>query len=47
MNKKRGKIKYFILPLSMIFILTGVMREEHLTVLKKAVAICLECIGVG
>jgi len=24
-----------------------VIREEHLIVLKKAVNICLECIGIG
>ncbi|WP_442870291.1 CD1871A family CXXC motif-containing protein [Anaerotignum lactatifermentans] len=25
----------------------GFIRQEHLTVLKKAITICLECIGVG
>lgn len=46
-NKLSDKVKYFILPLSIVFIAVGIMRKEHLTVLKKAVAICLECIGVG
>lgn len=43
----KNKVKYFVLPLSIMFIGIGIMREEHLTVLKKAVAICLECIGIG
>ncbi len=25
----------------------GVMRGEHMEVLKKAVSICLQCIGIG
>lgn len=25
----------------------GVLRQEHLTVLTKAIRICLECIGIG
>ncbi|GAA0180091.1 hypothetical protein SH2C18_28430 [Clostridium sediminicola] len=43
----KNKVKYFVLPLSVVLIVIGIMREEHLTVLKKAVAICLECIGIG
>ena len=38
---------YIILVTAIIFIAVGVMRDEHLVVLKKAVNICLECIGVG
>lgn len=29
------------------FIILGMAREEHITVLRKAIAICLECIGIG
>lgn len=49
MNKinARGYLKYPLLILSILFITIGMIRQEHLTVLKKAVNICLECIGVG
>ena len=39
--------KYVLLAASVLFISYGLLREEHLVVLKKAVKICLECIGVG
>jgi len=39
--------KYALLAASLLFIGVGILREEHLMVLKKAVKICLECIGVG
>lgn len=39
--------KYALLVTAVLFITTGLVREEHLVVLKKAVNICLECIGLG
>lgn len=30
-----------------IFLAIGLIRKEHLTVLEKAIRICLECIGIG
>lgn len=33
--------------LGLVFVGLGLLREEQLTVLKKAAAICLECIGIG
>lgn len=32
---------------SLLFIIIGVIQNEHLIVLEKAVKICLECIGIG
>lgn len=29
------------------FLAIGLIRGEHLLVLKKAIMICLECIGIG
>lgn len=40
-------IKYPLLLFSMGMMAFGFIRQEHLTVLKKAITICLECIGVG
>lgn len=40
-------VPWGLLALSVGFILTGIIREEHAVVLKKAINICLECIGIG
>ena len=40
-------IQIFLLGIAVFFILYGVMRKEHFTVLEKAVQICLEWIGIG
>ncbi|MBU3126885.1 hypothetical protein LGL55_05415 [Clostridium tagluense] len=42
------KVKqYGILIASICLIFSGVNRGEYSTILKKAVNICLECIGIG
>ena len=46
-EKKRRRIRIACLVLGLAFVRFGLLREEHLTVLKKAAAICLECIGIG
>lgn len=46
-EKKRRRIGIACLILGLAFVGFGLLREEHLTVLKKAAAICLECIGIG
>lgn len=44
---KRNKAAFILIGVALIFILLGVWREEYMVVLKKAVNICLECIGIG
>lgn len=36
-----------LITLSAAFLFVGTLRGEHLTVLEKAIRICLECIGIG
>ena len=45
MKKKIAAILVIILALSFTFI--GIYRGEVAVVLKKAVNICMECIGIG
>lgn len=47
---KKGLREYawmLLLGLGLGFILIGVIRGEHISVLEKAIMICLECIGIG
>lgn len=44
---KRNKIALILIAVSIVFIFLGVWRDEYMTVIKKAVNICLECIGIG
>lgn len=39
--------RILILILAVAAIAFGIMRQEQMIVLKKAVNICMECIGVG
>lgn len=41
------KTRYLLLAAAVMIIAFGLMRGEQLAVLKKAVNICLECIGIG
>jgi len=43
---KKG-LRWILLIASIGSILIGVYREEVLTVLVKAINICLECVGIG
>lgn len=42
-----NKVKYYLLALSLAMMGYGVYRDEVNIVFKKAINICLECIGVG
>lgn len=45
--EKKGLIRYGILLMSILSISIGIYRNEVGIVLKKAINICLECIGIG
>jgi len=40
-------IRIFIITLSFVFIGVGLYRGELNDVFKKAINVCLECIGIG
>lgn len=40
-------LRVFFLILGAVFVIIGLLNKEYLTVLNKAVRICLECIGIG
>lgn len=44
----REKIEfYFLLSIAFVLMIVGVSQNQNLIVLKKAIKICLECIGIG
>ena len=47
MNKVQNLQRIIILILAVAAIIFGIMQQEHMLVMKKAVNICMECIGVG
>lgn len=47
MIKKKWIITTGLIIAGIVFIAIGIVREEHIEVLRKAVNICLECIGIG
>lgn len=46
-NQIKVNKTYLLVALSISFMLAGLYRGEVGVVLKKAIRICLECIGVG
>jgi len=47
MNVLKKYRSAIILLIGISFIVAGIIRDEHLIVLKKAISIWLECIGLG
>ncbi len=48
LNKKNILfMRYGLLTMAAALTVIGLMRQEQLLVLQKAVKICLECIGIG
>lgn len=43
----RNKAAFVIIALAVVFIAVGAWRGEIATVLRKAVTICMECMGLG
>ena len=46
-ERKLYFLRLCILAEALLFITIGMLRQEQLEVLRKAVKICLECIGIG
>ena len=44
---KKNAAALFLLLLGIAFVAFGVLRGESAVVLRKAVTVCLECIGIG
>ncbi len=40
-------VRCVLLMLAVVLIVVGILEQEHLEVMRKAVKICLECIGIG
>lgn len=47
MQKKMNVMRWGLLLSGIVMIVYGTFRGEAATVFKKAVNICLECIGIG
>ncbi len=46
-EKKKNIIAFSIIVIGIAFLCFGIYRGETMVVLRKAVNICLECIGIG
>lgn len=46
-EKKKNIIALSIIAVGVTFLCFGIYRGETMVVLRKAINICLECIGIG
>ena len=46
-EKKKNIIALLIIAVGVAFLCFGIYRGETMVVLRKAINICLECIGIG
>ena len=46
-EKHRNLIAFSLILLGFCLIAVGVLRGEHTVIWRKAVNICMECIGLG
>ena len=46
-DRMPSALRIFFLILAAVLIIIGLLNKEYITVLNKAVRICLECIGIG
>ena len=44
---RKNKWGLILLAAGLAFIGVGILRQEHIAVLEKAIRVCLECIGIG
>jgi len=44
---KRKIVSYVLLIAALAFIVIGILQGDYTDTLRKAVLICLECIGIG
>ncbi len=40
-------LRWGLLGMALVLLLLGLLRQEPLDILQKAVKLCLECIGIG
>ena len=46
-EKKRTLLRIALISAAVVFIIVGVFRGDNDSIFRKAVFICMECIGIG
>lgn len=47
MTRKQKIIRAFLIMLAFAFIAIGISRGDALVIFRKAIFVCMECIGIG